>query len=60
MVNEHAGFANILADHIARELDMPSPDSSTLSSFAPQGQVSNGSFEKSTLEGVADGWPVKN
>jgi len=56
VVNEHAGFANILAKHIAEQLGLPQPDSSELSSFAPHGQVSNGSFEKSILEGVADGW----
>jgi hypothetical protein len=56
VVNEHAGFANILARHIADELDLPEPDSSELSSFAPLGKISNGSFEKSTLPGVADGW----
>ncbi len=56
VVNEHAGFANILANHIAEELGLPEPDSSELSSFAPLGMISNGSFEKSTLPGVADGW----
>jgi len=56
VVNEHAGFANSLAWHIARELNLPEPDSSSLSSFAPYGLLSNGSFEKSTLPGVADGW----
>jgi len=56
VVNEHAGFANMLAAHIARELELADPGSSDLSSFAPHGQLSNGSFEKSTLYGVADGW----
>ncbi len=56
VVNEHAGFANMLAQHIALEMNLPKPDSTELSSFAPYGEISNGSFEKSTLPGVADGW----
>jgi hypothetical protein len=56
VVNEHAGFANILAQHLAKELNLPLPALSDLSSFAPYGSVTNGSFEKSTLPGVADGW----
>jgi len=56
VVNEHAGFANMLAKHIADELGLPEPGRSELSSFAPHGMISNGSFEKSTLPGVADGW----
>jgi hypothetical protein len=56
VVNEHAGFANIIAQHLAKELHLPQPPLSDLSSFAPRGSVTNGSFEKSTLPGVADGW----
>lgn len=56
VVNEHAGFANIVAKHIADELGFPEPESSELSSFAPNGKITNGSFEISTLPGVADGW----
>ena len=56
VVNEHAGFANILAQHLAAVLHLPQPPLSVLSSFAPYGSVTNGSFEKSTLPGVADGW----
>jgi lysophospholipase L1-like esterase len=53
---EHAGFANILAAHLANELELPQPEPNTLSSFAPPGQVANGSFEKSDLPGDPDGW----
>jgi hypothetical protein len=56
VVNEHAGFANILAQHLATVLHLPQPPLSDLSSFAPYGSVANGSFEKSILPGVADGW----
>lgn len=56
VVNEHAGFANIVARHLAAVLRLPAPPPSDLSSFAPYGAVANGSFEKSTLPGVADGW----
>jgi hypothetical protein len=56
VVNEHAGFADIIARHVAMELHLPRPPLSDLSSFAPFGRVANGSFEKSTLPGVADGW----
>ena len=56
VVNEHAGFADIIARHLAKELKLPQPPLSDLSSFGPHGTVTNGSFEKSTLPGVADGW----
>jgi hypothetical protein len=56
VVNEHAGFANIVARHLAKVLHLPEPPLADLSSFAPYGGVTNGSFEKSTLPGVADGW----
>ena len=56
IINEHAGFANILAPHIATMLNLPPPTPNTLSSFAPYGSVTNGSFEKATIPGVADGW----
>jgi len=56
VVNEQAGFANIVARHLAGVLRLPTPLPSDLSSFAPYGEVANGSFEKSTLPGVADGW----
>jgi len=56
VINEHAGFANILAKHLAIKLSLPDPTPSDLSSFGPYGAVTNGSFEKSTIAGVADGW----
>lgn len=56
VVNEHAGFANILAQHIANKLNIEQPNLSELSSFASYGELSNTSLEKSTLDGVADGW----
>ena len=56
VINEHAGFANILAPHIAVEIGLPQPTPSTLSSFAAYGTVTNGSFEKTTIPGYADGW----
>jgi hypothetical protein len=56
VVNEHAGFANLMAVHLANVLNLPEPQRSELSTFAPYGQLSNGSFEKSTIAGAADGW----
>ncbi|MBB6459045.1 GDSL-type esterase/lipase family protein [Flammeovirga kamogawensis] len=56
VVNEHAGFANILAAHIANELNLPAPTPSELSSIAPYGSLGNGSFESSLIDGFADGW----
>ncbi|AZQ61412.1 T9SS type A sorting domain-containing protein [Flammeovirga pectinis] len=56
VINEHAGFANILAAHIANVMNLPTPTPSNLSTFAPYGEVGNGSFESSLIEGFADGW----
>ena len=56
VVNEHAGFANILAAHLADKLNLASPSLSSLSSFTTSGKVYNGSFEKGLIEGTADGW----
>jgi len=56
VVNEHAGFANILAAHLAKELNLDQPTPLDLSSFTASGTISNGSFERSTLAGMADGW----
>jgi len=56
VINEHAGFANIIATHLAKELNLPQPEASTLSSFMNEGEVYNGGFEKSLIDGVADGW----
>ncbi len=56
VVNEHAGFANILADHLAEVLDLSSPESLDISSFAELGEVYNGGFERTILPGMADGW----
>ena len=53
---EHAGFANILAKHLARKLGLEQPLPNSLSAFAPPGQVANGSFEDSNLASVPDGW----
>ncbi len=53
---EQAGFANILAEHLANKLDLEQPPPNQLSSFAPPGQVPNGDLEKSNLPGVPDGW----
>ena len=56
VINEHAGFANILAAHLAAQLNLAQPTPNTLSSFAPYGSVTNGSFEKTSLPGISDGW----
>lgn len=56
VVNEHAGFANILATHLAEQLDLPKPKLSKISSFMDYGEIYNGSFEKSLIDEVADGW----
>ncbi len=53
---EQAGFANILAEHLADVLELEQPAPNELSSFAPPGQLPNGGFERSNLEGVPDGW----
>jgi hypothetical protein len=56
VINEHAGFANLLATHLAAVLNLPVPMTSDLSSFVEKGELYNGSFEKSILPNVADGW----
>ncbi|WP_462248479.1 GDSL-type esterase/lipase family protein [Ekhidna sp.] len=56
VVNEHAGFANILAQHLAEELELEHPELLQLSSFASGGEITNGSFEKTVIPGIADGW----
>lgn len=56
VVCEHAGFANILAAHLAFHLGLPQPQPNELSCFAAKGKVANGSFEKSIISGEADGW----
>jgi len=56
VVCEHAGFADILAKHLANELELPQPAPNELSSFAEYGTVSNGSFERSIIAGEPDGW----
>lgn len=53
---EHAGFANILATHLAERLELPQPTPNPLSSFAAAGQLPNGSFEQSHLPETPDGW----
>lgn len=56
VINEHAGFANILATHIAAQLNLSAPNLSSLASLGKDGNVGNGSFENSLLPGYADGW----
>ena len=56
VVNEHAGFSNILAPHLAEVLGLEAPVLSEISSFTKKGKVYNGGFEKSFIQGVADGW----
>ena len=56
VVNEHAGFANLLASHLAEVLELDEPEALALSSFAEKGMITNGSFEKSVLPSMADGW----
>ena len=56
VINEHAGFANILATHLAHELNLPKPQLSSISSFMNHGELFNGGFEKSIITGIADGW----
>ncbi len=56
VINEHAGFADMLAAHIANEMGWPAPGISGLSSFGLNGNVGNGSFESSLIDGFADGW----
>lgn len=45
VVEEQAGFANVLAPHIAQHLGLPAPKPSPLSSFAGPGRLFNPSFE---------------
>ena len=56
VINEHAGFANLLAKHLAEVLNWETPEPSPLTSFVAKGEIYNGSFEVSTLPGTADGW----
>lgn len=56
VVNEHAGFANIIADHIANEMGWATPSHLSYSSFGQNDNVGNGSFESSLIDGFADGW----
>lgn len=56
VINEHAGFANILASHIADVMGWSTPTLSPLSSFGQNGNFGNGSFESSLIDGFADGW----
>jgi hypothetical protein len=60
VINEHAGFANILSEHLAMKLNLPAPTKSVLSSFAPVNSLKNGSFEAELLTGIADGWRPHN
>jgi lysophospholipase L1-like esterase len=59
VINEHAGFANILATHLAEILNTEMPQPSSLSSIVGSAEIYNGSFEKSILENTADGWRPK-
>ena len=54
VIGEHAGFANLLATHLAKELNLAPPTLSNLSSFVDKGVLYNGGFEKSILPGMAD------
>lgn len=56
VVNEHAGFANLLAQHLSEVLDIEEPTPLPLSSFSEAGSIKNGSFETSTLSSIPDGW----
>ena len=57
LINEHAGFANILARHLHEKLNLPGQvPQSDLSSLTQFNEIHNGSFEVSTVPGVADGW----
>jgi hypothetical protein len=60
VVEEQAGFANVLAPHIARQLGLPIPAPNTLSSFGGPGELYNGGFEKAGTgtgrERDAAGW----
>jgi len=60
VVEEHAGFANILAPHIAAQLGWTAPTPSVLSSFAGTGKMSNTGFETVPIgldrQSQAAGW----
>jgi hypothetical protein len=56
VVSEQAGFANILAPHLADKLGLPAPTLNTLTSFGAPGAVGNGSLENSFTDGEVDGW----
>ncbi|MCX5632967.1 MAG: GDSL-type esterase/lipase family protein [Phycisphaerae bacterium] len=45
VICEQAGFANIIAPHLATELGLSAPTPSPLSCFSDPGQVINGGFE---------------
>ncbi len=55
---EHAGCANILADHLASVLGFPAPTPTATSCLGPTGRIANGNFEN-VYNGeatIADGW----
>ena len=60
VVEEHGGFANILAAHIAAEMGWAAPAPNTLSSFAGTGRISNPGFEIVPIgldrQSQASGW----
>lgn len=56
VVNEHAGFANILAQHLADQLNLDAPEHLELSTLVEPGEITNGDFELTTLSGIPDGW----
>ncbi|PQJ20805.1 GDSL-type esterase/lipase family protein [Tenacibaculum sp. SG-28] len=56
VISEHAGFANILAPHLATVLGLPKPIPSALSSIAEKETLYNGDFEKNILPNIPDGW----
>ncbi len=56
VVSENAGYANILAPHLAEKLGLPAPTPNTLSSFGAPGEVGNGSLEASHTAGEVNGW----
>jgi hypothetical protein len=60
VVEEHGGFANILAAHIASELGWAVPAPTALSSFAGTGQISTPGFEIVPIgldrQNQASGW----
>lgn len=60
VVEEHAGFANILAAHIASQKGWTSPTPNTVTSFAGTGAISNTGFERVPIgidrQNQASGW----